>query len=48
MSDSRNKPVDWFEIYVQDMGRAKVFYESVLGRQFTKLENPGIEPGMEL
>ena len=42
MSDSRNNPVGWFEIYVQDMGRAKAFYESVLGTQFTKLENPGI------
>ena len=37
MSDSRNNPVDWFEIYVQDVRRAKVFYESVLGTQSTKL-----------
>ena len=22
-------PVGWFEIYVQDMGRAKAFYEAV-------------------
>src|SRR5512132_4131863 len=31
-------PVNWFEIYVQDMSRAKAFYEKVLGVQFTKLE----------
>ena len=24
-------PVNWFEIYVQDMGRARKFYETVLG-----------------
>ena len=24
-------PVVWFEIYVQDMPRAKTFYEKVLG-----------------
>lgn len=48
MSDDRNNPVGWFEIYVQDMRRAKAFYESVFGTQFTKLENPGLEPGMVL
>lgn len=41
-------PVGWFEIYVQDMQRAKAFYESVFGTQFTKLENPGQPPGMEM
>jgi len=25
-----NNPVVWFEIYVQDMARAKKFYEAVL------------------
>ena len=39
-------PVGWFEIYVQDMKRAKAFYESVLGTQFSKLEGPGQPPGM--
>jgi predicted enzyme related to lactoylglutathione lyase len=34
-------PVGWFEIYVQDMARAKTFYETVLA---TKLEQlPGTE-----
>ncbi len=36
-------PVGWFEIYVQDMPRAKKFYEAVLGVSFSPLESPGIE-----
>jgi uncharacterized protein len=35
-----NNPVGWFEIYVQDMGRAKVFYESVFGAPLAKLDGP--------
>lgn len=26
-----SNPVGWFEIYVQDMPRAKAFYEGVFG-----------------
>jgi predicted enzyme related to lactoylglutathione lyase len=33
-------PVRWFEIYVQDMNRAKKFYESVLQLKLDKLETP--------
>lgn len=33
-------PVNWFEIYVQDMQRAKVFYESVLNIKLENLEMP--------
>ena len=36
-----NNAVGWFEIYVQDMNRAKAFYESVFKTQLQKLENPG-------
>jgi predicted enzyme related to lactoylglutathione lyase len=36
-------PVNWFEIYVQDMERAKAFYEAVLGVQLTKLEETQFE-----
>jgi predicted enzyme related to lactoylglutathione lyase len=36
-------PVGWFEIYVQDMARAKKFYEGVLQIQFQKLASPEIE-----
>jgi predicted enzyme related to lactoylglutathione lyase len=39
-------PVVWFEIYVQDMARAKRFYEAVFGLPLTQLESP--IPGMEL
>ena len=34
------KPVGWFEIYVQDMKRAKTFYEAVFSMQLEKLESP--------
>lgn len=36
-------PAVWFEIYVQDMERAKKFYESVLRVNFEKLNNPETE-----
>jgi hypothetical protein len=39
-------PVVWFEIYVQEMARAKTFYEAVLGLTLTPLDSP--IPGMEL
>lgn len=38
-----SNPVGWFEIYVEDMPRAKAFYEAVFGVTFTMLESPGIE-----
>jgi predicted enzyme related to lactoylglutathione lyase len=38
-----NNPVGWFEIYVQDMKRAKAFYESVFDVQLTKLDSPEID-----
>ncbi len=36
-------PVGWFEIYVQNMNRAKKFYESVFQTELTKLDNTEIE-----
>jgi predicted enzyme related to lactoylglutathione lyase len=33
-------PVVWFEIYVQDMPRAKGFYEKVLNVTLQRLESP--------
>ena len=36
-------PVGWFEIYVQDMARAKAFYEKMLGVKLTKLDDAGME-----
>ncbi len=38
-----NNPIGWFEIYVEDMARAKAFYEGVLGVTLTRLESP--DPG---
>ena len=35
--------IGWFEIYVQDMARARRFYETVLGRGLEKLEAGGLE-----
>ncbi len=31
-------PVGWFEIYVQDLPRAKAFYEGVFGRKLEQLK----------
>lgn len=36
-------PVCWFEIYVQDMERAKTFYQGVFGKTLTRLDTPGME-----
>jgi predicted enzyme related to lactoylglutathione lyase len=42
MNPNRN-PVGWFEVYVQDMNRAKAFYESTFQLTLERLESPGIE-----
>jgi uncharacterized protein len=36
-------PIVWCEIYVQDMDRAKRFYESVFEVKLEKLESPGMD-----
>jgi len=38
-----SNPVGWFEIYVQDMERAKAFYESVFQVKLEKLDTPEVE-----
>lgn len=38
--------VGWFEIYVQDMARAKSFYEAVFNVELTKLPAP--DPNIEM
>lgn len=40
-----NNPVGWFEIYVQDMSRAKAFYEAVFQHKLERLNTP---PEIEL
>jgi predicted enzyme related to lactoylglutathione lyase len=42
-----NNPVGWFEIYVQDMPRAKAFYEAVLKLSLEPLMAPG-DDGLEM
>jgi predicted enzyme related to lactoylglutathione lyase len=41
--DKTPNPVVWFEIYVQDMERAKAFYGKVLSKSFEKINSPEIE-----
>jgi len=38
-----SNPVGWFEIYVQDIERAKKFYESVFRIKLQRLNNPELE-----
>ncbi len=42
MTNLRN-PVGWFEIYVQDMDRARAFYENTFDVQLQPLESPDLE-----
>lgn len=42
MNTKRN-PVGWFEIYVQDMERAKTFYEKTFQVTFEHLEMPEMD-----
>lgn len=38
-----NNPVVWFELYVQDMARARTFYEAVLQVTLERLPGPDLE-----
>ena len=42
----QNNPVVWFEVYVQDMARARKFYESVFAFKLSRIDTP--TPGMEM
>ena len=42
MTTNRN-PVGWFELYVQDIERAKAFYQKTFQVTLERLETPGIE-----
>ena len=44
----KHNPVVHFEIYVQDMPRARAFYEAVLGMQLVELANPTPEMDSEM
>lgn len=38
-----SNPVGWFEIYVEDMDRAKTFYQNTFQTTLTLLESPDLE-----
>ncbi len=42
-SEMKANPVGWFEIYVQNLRRAKKFYESVFQVTLKKLNNPKVD-----
>ena len=44
MNTKRN-PVGWFELYVQDIDKAKTFYQNVFGITLERLTSP---PGMNI
>jgi predicted enzyme related to lactoylglutathione lyase len=44
----KSNPVGWFEIYVQDMPRAKAFYEAVFQGELTPLTVPEGSSDMEM
>ena len=43
-------PVGWFEIYVDDIDKAKEFYQNVFQTELQALSNPGIDatPGLQM
>lgn len=41
MTAKTKNPFNWVEIYVDDMGRAQKFYESVLQIQMIPMQTPG-------
>lgn len=45
MKCNQSNPVVWFEIYVQDMERAKAFYEAVLSIELEQMPAPSPEYG---
>lgn len=44
----KSNPVGWFEIYVQDMPRAKAFYEAVFQGRLEELQDPTSEGSSEM
>lgn len=46
----KENPIVWFEIYVQDMPRAKAFYEAVFQGKLSPLPNPNSKtlPDLEM
>jgi predicted enzyme related to lactoylglutathione lyase len=44
----KSNPVVHFEIYVQDMSRAKTFYETVLGIKLEKMPDPTAQSDIDM
>ncbi|SCX51677.1 VOC family protein [Nitrosospira sp. Nsp1] len=44
----KTNPVGWFEIYVQDMKRARTFYEAVLQGKLEQIPNPTPDTELEM
>jgi uncharacterized protein len=44
----KSNPITWCEIYVQDMDRAKQFYESVFEMTLEKLDSPDPDTGTDM
>jgi len=43
----KGNPIGWFEIYVEDMARARRFYETMLDTQLERLGDPA-DVGLEM
>jgi len=43
---AKSNPAGWFEVYVDDLARARAFYEAVLQRPLAELPTP--DPQMQL
>ena len=41
-------PIGWFEVYVDDLSRAKQFYESVFNIQLTELTPPADDNSLQM
>lgn len=39
----KSNAINWFEIFVSDLGRAKAFYETILNRPLTSIEMEGCQ-----
>lgn len=48
MEAPKFNPVIWFEIYVNDIERAKTFYEKVFDIELTELPNPSEHDDMKM
>lgn len=43
-----NNPVVWFEIYVDDLSRARKFYETILAVEMQEMANPTDDGNMQM